>query len=471
MRADADWGAAAGDNPFVALPHGAKVGTGSVRRAAFLHPHRPDVHVQDLRGNVDSRIQRLLAGEFDALVLAMAGLERLARLPPPGSGLSDDDVRVLPIPIEQMLPAVAQGTLAIEMREGDAQVLALLKPVDHSETHAALIAERAFLRVFGAGCQAPIAAHARIAGGMLHLRGAVGLPDGSVFAQGEVEGPVDLAQMMGATLGQRVLRAGGHTILGVMQQGERPLQGKRIAITRANERSESLAVKLSALGAIPVNVPVIDHAPPEDMRAFNLAMQDLCGGVYDWAAFTSATAIEVVAAWLSSQDCAWPASTQIAVVGEVTARACMAALHRGPNCMPEHYDAASLATTLATMNTSPQSRVLLPNADIAQPALQNALQAQGMRVDRVIAYRTVCRDAAIAGVQADAILFTSGSTVSCYASQFEERGALAVCIGRQTAQAAERAGFARIAIADAATEAGLIDALLRAAKEGALNDT
>lgn len=449
------------DNPFTALPHGAKVGTGSVRRAAFIRSVRPDVGVQDMRGNVDSRLRRLLAGEFDALVLAMAGLERLTYL-------DNGDVRVLPIPIEQMLPAVAQGTLAIEARANDTEILALLSAIDHSETHAALRAERAFLRTFDAGCQAPIAAHAQVVGNAIRLQGAVGMADGSAFAHGAREGLVDQAEVIGATLAQRMLQAGGQVILDVMRDGTRPLQRKRIALTRTSTRGESLAVKLRALGATTISVPVIGHAPADDAHAFDAAMQVLCAGEYDWLALTSATTAEVIAAWMAAHDCVWPAHTKIAVIGEVTARACEDALHRAPDLMPDRYDANSLAT--AMMNETKGLRVLLPNADIAQPALQNALAAQGVKVDRVIAYRTVCVEAQMPSAPMDAIVFTSSSTVNCFANQFDERGALAVCIGSQTAQAAKDAGFTRSITANKATEEGLIEVILRAAKEGMLND-
>lgn len=455
LRAGA--GVVSSNDPFAALPHGAKVGTGSVRRAAFLRAHRPDVIVQDLRGNVDSRLRRLLAGEFDALVLAMAGLERLARLPPPGGGLHDGDMRVLPIPIDVMLPAVAQGILAVEAREDDAQTLALLRAINHNPTHAALRAERAFLRAFDAGCQAPIAANAVVRDDGIYLRGAVGLPDGTAFAQGAREGRVDDAESVGAILAKCVLQAGGQTILDVMHEDTRPLLGRRIALTRTNERGESLAVKLRALGATPLQVPVIDHAAT-DAQAFDAAMHALCAGVYDWVALTSATTAEVMAAWLTAHGSAWPAHTKIAVVGEATARACQDAMHRKPNLMPKRYDAASLAEA---MRSTQALRVLLPNADIAQPALQEAFVAQGMAVDRVIAYRTMCREAPAIIAPIDAIVFTSSSTVRCFAKQFADRSALAVCIGAQTATAAKDAGFARITTASTATEEGLIEALLR----------
>lgn len=502
------------DDPFTALPHDAKVGTGSVRRAAFLRSRRPDVIVQDMRGNVDSRLRRLVAGEFDALVLAMAGLERLARLPPSGGGLpppggglplfggglDDGDVRVLPIPIEHMLPAVAQGILAVEARADDARVLALLSAINHTKTHSALRAERAFLRGFDAGCQAPIAAFAVVVatrtatahtsqtppptppqwGGenvssqwgeeyAIHLRGAVGLLDGTAFAHGAREGHVDQAEAIGARLAQRVLQAGGQTILDVMRDGAQPLQNKRIALTRTNERGESLAVKLRALGATSVSVPVIAHAPAQDADAFDATMQALCAGGYDWVALTSATAAEVIAGWLSAHDRAWPANTRIAVVGEATARACEDALGRAPDLMPERYDAVSLAAAMER-HAERDVRVLLPNADIAQPALQHALVAQGIQVDRIVTYRTVCREVNESFAPADAIIFTSSSTVKCFARQFASRNMLAVCIGAQTAQAAASAGFARIVTANNATEEELIDALLCAAKEGMLND-
>ena len=144
------------------LPRGAIVGTSSQRRLAQLRCWRDDLVIKDLRGNVDTRIRKLDEGQYDAVILASAGLVRL--------GLQD---RIsLRIEIEQMLPAVGQGAIAIETRSDDEFAVEATRRLDHHETRLACLAERAFLRGLGGGCQLPIAAHARFEGELLKLDGA-----------------------------------------------------------------------------------------------------------------------------------------------------------------------------------------------------------------------------------------------------------------------------------------------------------
>jgi hydroxymethylbilane synthase len=133
------------------LPPGAKVGTGSLRRQAQLLHVRPDLTMRDIRGNVDTRLAKLRAGEYDAIILAEAGLRRL--------GLANEISEVLPL--DAMLPAIGQGALAIEARSDDAQARDAVAPLDHAPTHSAVTAERTLLAALRGGCLAPVAAYAR----------------------------------------------------------------------------------------------------------------------------------------------------------------------------------------------------------------------------------------------------------------------------------------------------------------------
>jgi hydroxymethylbilane synthase len=144
------------------LPHGARVGTSSLRRAAQLRAYRPDLQIVNLRGNVDTRLRKAGTEECDAIVLAAAGILRL--------GYADRITEYLSLDV--MLPAVGQGALAVQARANDAATLELLKPLDHAPTRAAATAERAFLRALGGGCQVPIAAYGETRGSTLHLRGS-----------------------------------------------------------------------------------------------------------------------------------------------------------------------------------------------------------------------------------------------------------------------------------------------------------
>ena len=153
------------------LPHGALIGTSSPRRAAQLRAYRQDFQIRDLRGNIDTRIAKALNGEYDAIVLARAGLDRIGRT----------DVISETLSLADMMPAPGQGAICLQVRAASAD---LLHPVDHRETHAAVLAERAFLRALGGGCALPVAAYAYVTGDQLHLRGHIFLPDGSVRING-----------------------------------------------------------------------------------------------------------------------------------------------------------------------------------------------------------------------------------------------------------------------------------------------
>jgi hydroxymethylbilane synthase len=160
------------------LPKGARVGTTSLRRRALVAALRPDVVLEDLRGNVDTRINRLREGRFDAILLAMAGLTRLGRASEVTEAL---DPRAF-------VPAPGQGAIALECRDGDADTRAAVAPLHHPPTAGAVAAERAFLGALGGGCNVPLGAHAFAAGAELELVGFVAAADGSTFLRGEARG-------------------------------------------------------------------------------------------------------------------------------------------------------------------------------------------------------------------------------------------------------------------------------------------
>ena len=190
-----------------ALPRGARVGTSSLRRQAQLLAARPDLEVADLRGNVDTRLRKLRAGEYDAIVLAVAGLVRLELV----------EHIAQRIPFDLMLPAPAQGALAIQCRSDDAAALDLLRLLDHKLTRTAVTAERAFLNGLSSGCSAPVAACAlhgsRLEGVTLQLRGLVASLDGRQLVSVAAEGAPDAPERLGRRLAQRALDKGAREIL------------------------------------------------------------------------------------------------------------------------------------------------------------------------------------------------------------------------------------------------------------------
>ena len=188
---------------IVDLAQGAVVGTSSQRRLAQLKALRPDVVVNDLRGNVDTRIRKLDEGQYDAVILACAGLVRL--------GLQD---RISArIPIGEMLPAVGQGAIAIEILSDNQFAVEATSKLDHRETRLACLAERSLLRKLGGGCQFPIAAHAVIDHDRLTLDGLVAKPDGSQILRDSTAGPSDEAEEIGAALAARLIERGANQLL------------------------------------------------------------------------------------------------------------------------------------------------------------------------------------------------------------------------------------------------------------------
>ncbi len=186
------------------LAPGQTIGTSSLRRAAQLRRLRPDLKIESIRGNLDTRLRKMDEGQYAAIVLASAGLRRL--------GWADRIAEVLDP--AAMCPAVGQGALAIETRTKGAGRGACAA-LDHAATHAAVAAERAFLRALGGGCQVPIGAHAAIKNGDLELRGMVISPDGSQMVGGDRTGAADQAEVIGAALGEELLSRGARGLLQV----------------------------------------------------------------------------------------------------------------------------------------------------------------------------------------------------------------------------------------------------------------
>ncbi len=190
------------------LPHGAMIGTSSTRRAAQLRAFRPDLQILNLRGNVPTRLQKALAREsgYDAIVLALAGLERLA--------LMDTVTQVLPFAL--MLPAPAQGALVAQCLAANGDVRRLLAPLDHHATRRCVTAERAFLSGLGSGCTLPVAALGEVTGDILHLIGRVGAHDGSqmITVEGDfIVNSIEGAQRAGADVATEALARGAAALL------------------------------------------------------------------------------------------------------------------------------------------------------------------------------------------------------------------------------------------------------------------
>lgn len=186
------------------LPEGSRVGTGSLRRGAQILHHFPNLQIISIRGNVDTRIRKLKeSGEFDAIVLAVAGLERM--------GLGEEITEIISPDI--MLPAPGQGIVAIESRAGDQETTDILRTINHLETEIAAISERAFLFRLGGDCNVPAGCNARLHDDLISLSGIISSPDGKMLIKEDASGPIEEASQLGEQLADMMLEQGGDKIL------------------------------------------------------------------------------------------------------------------------------------------------------------------------------------------------------------------------------------------------------------------
>jgi len=206
------------------VPEGARVGTASLRRRAQLLAARPDLRVEELHGNVDTRLRKLAEGELDAIVLAAAGLRRLGRAGEIGFA----------IPTEAMVPAPGQGALVLQVRAGDEANVAAVGRVGNEDALRELTAERAAVALLDASCTTPIGVHARVEGGELRIEAFVGLPDGSEWLRDRIEGTAEEPAVAGTELAERLLSAGARDLLDCAEatEAELPADGPKTDVYR-----------------------------------------------------------------------------------------------------------------------------------------------------------------------------------------------------------------------------------------------
>ncbi|MBK3332089.1 hydroxymethylbilane synthase [Persephonella atlantica] len=200
-------------NSLNELPEGAVVGTSSLRRKVQLKILRPDLKIRDLRGNVDTRIRKLEEGQYDAIILAYAGLKRL--------GLTDRVKQIFQP--EYIIPAVAQGFLGIEARLDDEKTREIVSVLNHEESYLRATAERAFLRKLEGGCQVPLAAYSEISDGKLKITGFVSDLTGDRFFMDSITGDIKDAESLGETLAEKLLNMGAREVLEEIYRGESQL--------------------------------------------------------------------------------------------------------------------------------------------------------------------------------------------------------------------------------------------------------
>jgi len=456
------------------LPPGAVVGTSSTRRMAQLLAARPDLNLQSIRGNVGTRIRKVMSGEYDATVLAAAGVERLNLLAYVNEWLS----------LELMLPAPGQGALAVQCRADDVQTRQLLAAVDDTPTRAAVTAERQFLHALGGGCSAPVAAYATVQSNpistslRLQMVALVAATDGSQCVRVQGEGD---AATLGIQLAQQALEQGGWALLdralpatlvahsSNQPASSKPLQGKRILVTRAREQAAELCAHLAGLGAQPIALPLIQIVPVADLTPLDRALQ--ARQLYDWIVFTSTNTVRIVGErWRTLQLDPSEQPVRIAAVGPATAAA-LRQFGVEPAFVPQKFIATEIVAGLGPIVGQ---RILLPQAELARQDLAARLTGAGALVDALPIYQTLpvaVDSASLLALQAglDIILFSSGSMIQNFMTVLDQHGLnLALlgnpqiaCIGPITAQTAQTLGLTVDLVAEEHTVEGLVAAVLK----------
>jgi hydroxymethylbilane synthase len=435
------------------LPAGARVGTSSLRRQAQMLVYRPDLETASIRGNVGTRVRKVLEdAAYDAVVLAAAGVARL--------GLEDHISQWLPL--EVMLPAPGQGALAVQCRADDVETLDILAAIEAPEVRSCVTAERAFLSALGGGCATPVAAHAVVEGGKLMLNGLVASPDGSRRIAVSAVGKDPLA--LGQELARQALAGGAGPILAQLAVERSPLAGKRVVITRAAGQATGLDRMLMERGAVPVHFPVLafEPLPASDLHD---ALADI--EEYDWLVFSSGNAIDYFFAAISASEFkALSNGPKIAAVGPVTAGK-LAEHGITADFVPEAFTGQQLARGLGDLAGS---RILLPRSRIGRQETVAALRGRGAEVDVISIYDTVAAEPTAESLAElergnDAITFASPSSLRYFlkvTSQLEHRldtSTVVACIGPSTATEAAKHGVRVDVVAEEHTAAGLIEAL------------
>lgn len=427
------------------LPPGARVGTGSPRRAAQILAVRPDLKPVEIRGNVDTRLRRLREGAADALVLAAAGLARLGRL---------GEAHEL-LPFEVMLPAPGQGALAVQAIDGS-EAAGMAAAIDDPRTSRAITAERALLRRLGGGCLSALGAYAVVEGDDLTLQAVVLDVGGTTVIRAQARGrqDTDVVEDVAASLESQGA--------GRLLSRDASLAGLRIMVTRADRQAAALADALSALGAQAVRCPVIAIEP---IAVDPAIFRDL--GQYDWLVLTSANGVDRLRDLLREAQVAFPAALKVAAIGpETAARAQEAGMT--PTIVPQRFIAEELADALSAAMV-PGARILLARAAGARDVLPDQLRARGARVDVLETYRAVPPRNVRARLAAclpdvDMVTFTSSSTVRHFVEatpgSLPDR-MLVACIGPITAETARELGLRVDIIAQEYTTRGLVDAIVR----------
>ena len=436
------------------LPPNPVIGTSSRRREVQIRRLRADARIVNIRGNIDTRLRKAEGSDFDAIVLAAAGIHRL--------GWGDRICEYFSV--ERLVPSPGQGAIAVQARAGS-NAADILEAIDDPFVSTPVGIERAFLAAIGAGCTYPVGAYAAASDGRYRLLAMIADPTGDRITWTDESLDIGEEEMHAAEIATRLQVDVGQepkatSWNGWSAEGD-DLRGARIVVTRPRRQAGPLIAALAKRGAVPIALPTIRVEPIAETSLLDAALDEACRGGFDWIVFTSANAVEIIARRLDALEIRPEqlAAVNVAAVGRATATA---AVDAGLNLtlVPESATGDAVGGDLGRQ-LRPGARVLYPRSAIGRQALPNALKAAGTDVVTIDVYRTLPEPDVDMRVldqvrrgEIDMITFTSPSSVRNFLDLVgAERAVLdeipVVCAGPVTGQSAREAGMRVAAISDA----------------------
>ncbi|MDQ4099969.1 MAG: hydroxymethylbilane synthase, partial [Chloroflexota bacterium] len=364
-----------------ALPANPTVGTSSRRRAAQIRALRPDARIVELRGNIDTRLRRALDSDFDAIILAAAGVMRMGWV----------DRIAAYLPVEHFTPAPGQGALAVETRGAPDPAAAMVRAINDGGLAAAVAIERAFLRGVGGGCTTPIGAYAvpePTSNGeapAFRFYAMLASDDGTRLERAVETVAPEGGEEIAFDLARRLMQAVRPRYHVRTIEPARPLAGLTVLVTRQRERAAGLVDALEAAGALPVVMPAIAIKPVADETPLVEAARRLSAGEYDWMVVTSANAVQPLSRALSIAGEA-AVKCRVAAIGAATVAALKDAGF-AVDMVPAEASAAGLVAALRSTGIE-GARILCPQGNLARPTLVDGLRRVRATVETVVAYRT-----------------------------------------------------------------------------------
>jgi hydroxymethylbilane synthase len=446
------------------LPDNPTIGTSSRRREAQVRRLRPDARTVSIRGNIDTRLRKAEGPEFDAIVLAAAGVRRMGW----------DDRISESFAVERLVPSPGQGAIAVQAKAGS-DVAALLQTIDDAAVSIPVLIERAFLQAIGAGCAMPVGAHASAVDGGYRLVGMLADESGNRIAFADDALTLGEERRHAAEIATRLRTEvgleNGPAVWNGWAQSADPLKGARVVVTRPRRQAGPLVAALAERGATVLLLPAIRIEAMTDTSTLDAALVAVRQGHYRWLVFTSANAVEIVTERLAAlgmrrEQLRGP---RVAAVGAATARAAATAgfVVSDVALSPQ---AEGLAEILIP-RMEPGDRVLYPRSAMGREVIPEALRRAGAEVVTIDAYRTLPETTIEAGVldqvrrgEIDVITFSSPSGVRGVLDLLGgDRGALrsvrVVCAGPVTAAAACTAGLQIDAVSDDPGVEGMVEAI------------